>query len=56
MAPLAWLAIEKLALENVAQCGVEKAVEPSDWIELFHIDRAIRHAGWIDMAYKLLHQ
>src|SRR6516164_4519272 len=49
MAPLAWLAIEKLALENVAQCGVEKAVEPTDGIELLHVDRAVRHTGWIDM-------
>ena len=49
MAPLAWLAIEKLALENVPECGIEKAVEPSDRIELLHVDRAIRHAGWIDM-------
>ena len=49
MAPLAWLVIEKLALENVAQRGVEKAVEPTDRIELLHVDRAIRHAGWIDM-------
>jgi hypothetical protein len=49
MATLAWLAVEKLALENVAECGIEKAVEPSDRIELLHIDRAVRHAGWIDM-------
>ena len=49
MAPLAWLAVEKLSLENVAERGVEKAVQPSDRIELLHIDTAIRHAGWIDM-------
>ena len=47
--PLAWLAVEKLTLENVAECGIEKAVEPSDRIELLHIDKAVRHAGWIDM-------
>ena len=44
MAPLAWLAVEKLSLENVAERGVEKAVEPSDRIELLHIDTAIRQA------------
>ncbi len=49
MAPLAWLAVEKLSLENVAERSVEKAVEPSDRIELLHIDTAIRHADWIDM-------
>jgi hypothetical protein len=37
------LAVEKLALENVAER------EPSDRIEFLHIDRAVRHAGWIDM-------
>jgi hypothetical protein len=49
MALLAGLAVEKLSLENVAERGVEKAVQPSDRIELLHIDTAIRHAGWIDM-------
>jgi len=48
-APLAWLAVEKLTLENVAECRIEKAVEPSDRIELLHIDKTVRHAGWIDM-------
>src|SRR5215472_3546944 len=48
-APLAWLAVEKLTLENVAECRIEKAVEPSDRIELLHIDKTVRHAGLIDM-------
>jgi hypothetical protein len=43
------LAIEKLALENLAKRRVRKAVEPSDWIELLHVDIAIGHAGWIDI-------
>jgi hypothetical protein len=38
------LSIEKLALENFAKRRVRKAVEPSDWIELLHVDIAIRHA------------
>src|SRR5215472_9588015 len=49
MATLAWLAIEKLALENVAERNVEKAVEPTDRIELLHVDGAVRHAGRVDM-------
>ena len=44
-APLAWLAVEKLTLENVAECRTEKAVEPSDRIELLHVDKTVRHAG-----------
>jgi hypothetical protein len=43
------LPVKKRALENLAERGVEKAIEPSDRIELLHVDIPIRHAGWIDV-------
>jgi hypothetical protein len=46
---LARLPIEKWALENFAERGVEKAIEPPDRIELLHVDIPVRHAGWIDV-------
>src|SRR5579864_2529535 len=43
------LPVVELALQNLAQRGVEEAVEAADRIELAHVDVTIGHAGLIDV-------
>src|SRR5215831_21309772 len=49
LSALARLSIAEFALENFPERRVRKTVEPSDRIELLHVDIAIRHAGRVDM-------